>query len=163
MICWTQGGRMTKRTDKGAPVANGRAPVAAQHCRAVEPAFGVPFCGDDYGQGGGSLHPGSDSQLKPRGVNLLDPSGRPVRRRVIADRVNPFGARAVLFVCWATMVSMTSFAQVPPDLHIDGNVTETAAVGQTSTWRNVVAGFNSGTVNGVRGGHTSCRLARPSC
>ncbi|WP_266149232.1 autotransporter outer membrane beta-barrel domain-containing protein [Dyella halodurans] len=47
---------------------------------------------------------------------------------------------------------MTSLAQVPPDLHIDGNVSETAAVGTTSTWRNVVAGFNSGTVNGVLGG-----------
>ena len=62
---------MTKQTDKGAPVANGRAPVAAPNGSAVEPALGVAFCGHGRGRGGGFFHSGSDRQLKRHGADLV--------------------------------------------------------------------------------------------
>ncbi|EEA04642.1 hypothetical protein BH160DRAFT_0174 [Burkholderia sp. H160] len=59
------------------------------------------------------------------------------------------GAEVVLLVFGAMLAPRVGFAQ--SNLHIDGNTTETAAVGTTS-FATVVAGFNSGTVGGVPGG-----------
>jgi outer membrane autotransporter protein len=65
-----------------------------------------------------------------------------------ANFLKRFALVAVTLVCWATIAPNTASAQ---DLHIDNNATVTEAVGSV-TRGTVVAGFNSGTVNGVPGG-----------
>lgn len=64
-----------------------------------------------------------------------------------ANCLKRLAATAALFI-GAITAPTTGFTQA---LHIDNNTTVTAAPG-TTTWSDVVAGFNSGTVGGVPGG-----------
>ncbi len=75
-------------------------------------------------------------------------SGAERSTRLGADRSKRFWLWAPVMVCGMIVASGTGSAQ---NLNIDNNDTVTAAAG-SQTLGTVVAGFNSGTVNGVPGG-----------